>query len=297
MRRFWRGEKDLLGAFVTRLAGSSDLYEHSGRPPYCSINFITSHDGFTLSDLVSYKEKHNEANGEGNRDGDNNNHSDNYGVEGPTKRPEIENLRVRQIKNMLATLMLSQGIPMLVFGDEARRTQKGNNNAYCQDNAISWFNWDLVKQNAPLVRFASALINFRRDQPTVRRDHFLTGQPKFEGDLPDVSWFSALGTAVDWHGDDSTLTALLKAVEPEHDPEGAARDVLILVNATSEPREFILPPLAKGTRWRLFLDTAAAPPYDVYPDLDGPPPPRSRRLTLSYRSMCVFVADKRRNGK
>ncbi|HEX5106462.1 MAG TPA: glycogen debranching enzyme, partial [Pirellulaceae bacterium] len=113
-------------------------------------------------------------------------------------------------------------------------------------------------------------------------------------DLPDVSWFSALGTAVDWHGDDSTLTALLKAVEPEHDPAGAARDVLILANATSEPREFILPPLAKGTRWRLFLDTAAATPYDVYPEMDGPPPPRSRRLTLSYRSLCVFVAEKGR---
>jgi isoamylase len=294
MRRFWRGDKGLLGAFVTRLAGSSDLYEHAGRPPYCSINFITSHDGFTLNDLVSYKEKHNEANGEGNRDGDNHNCSDNYGIEGPTKRPEIENLRLRQIKNMLATLMLSQGVPMFVAGDEFRRTQKGNNNAYCQDNPISWVNWDLVKQNAPLVRFASALINFRRQQPTVRREHFLTGKPKFEGDLPDVSWFSALGTAVDWHGDDSTLTALLKAVEPEHDLEGAARDVLILVNATSEPREFILPPLAKGTRWRLFLDTAAATPYDVYPDMDGPPPPRSRRLTLSYRSMCVFVADKGR---
>ena len=293
-RRFWRGDKGLTGAFVTRLAGSSDLYEQSGRPPGCSINFITSHDGFTLSDLVSYKEKHNEANGEGNRDGDNNNCSDNYGVEGTTKRPEIENLRVRQIKNFLATLMLSQGVPMMVMGDECRRTQKGNNNAYCQDNDISWFNWELVQQNESLLRFASALIKFRRSQPTVRREHYLTGKPAFEGDLPDVSWFSALGTAVDWHGDDATLTALLKAVEPEHDPLKQSRDVLILVNASTQPREFILPPVAKGTRWRLLLDTAAAPPYDVYPDLDGPPPPRSRRLTLSYRSMCVFVAD---NGR
>ena len=291
VRRFWRGDKGLLGSFVTRLAGSSDLYEHAGRLPYCSINFITSHDGFTLNDLTCYKEKHNEANGEGNRDGDNNNSSENYGVEGATKRPEIENLRIRQIKNMLATLMLSQGIPMIVAGDECRRTQKGNNNAYCQDNEISWFNWDLVQQNSSLVRFASALIKFRCSQPTVRREHFLTGKPKVEGDVPDVSWFSALGTAVDWSGDDSTLIALLKAVEPEHDPEGKARDVMVLVNASSEPREFILPPLAKGTRWRLLLDTAAAPPYDVYPDFDGPPPPRSRRLTLSYRSMCVFVAD------
>jgi len=290
-RRFWRGDKATLGSYVTRLAGSSDLYEHAGRPPAASINFITSHDGFTLNDLVSYKEKHNEANGEGNRDGENHNYSDNYGVEGPTKRPDIEALRVRQIKNFLATLMFSQGVPMMVMGDECRRTQKGNNNAYCQDNETSWFNWDLVKQHEHLIRFASALIKFRRNQPTIRRDHFLTGKPKFDGDLPDVSWFSALGTAVDWHGDDSTLIALLKKVDVEHDPEGKARDVLLLVNATTEPREFILPPLAKGTRWRLFFDTAAATPYDVYVDLDGPPPPRSRRLTLSYRSMCCFVAE------
>ncbi len=294
VRRFWRGDKGLMGAFVTRLAGSSDLYEHSGRHPYCSINFITSHDGFPMSDLVSYKDKHNEANGESNADGDNNNYSDNYGHEGPTKRADIENLRVRQIKNFLATLMLSQGVPMMVMGDECRRTQKGNNNAYCQDNDTSWFDWGLVKQNDSLIRFASALIKFRRSQPTLRRELFLTGKPKFEGELPDVSWFSALGTAVDWHGDDATLIALLKAVEPERDPDNLSRDVLILVNASQQPREFILPPVAKGTRWRLFLDTAAAPPYDVYPEFDGPPPPRSRRLTLSYRSMCVFVADQGR---
>ena len=292
IRRFWRGDKGKLGSFVTRLAGSSDLYEHAGRAPFCSINLVTSHDGFTLSDLVSYKEKHNEANGEGNRDGDNNNYSDNYGVEGPTKRHEVEETRQRQIKNFLATLMLSQGVPMIVAGDECRRTQKGNNNAYCQDNEISWFDWSLVERNADLVRFAQAVMKFRRSQPTVRRDHFLTGKPKIEGDLPDVSWFSALGTAVDWHGDDSTLIALLKRVDPEHDPERKARDVLLLVNATGEPREFILPPVAKGTSWRLFIDTAAAPPYDVYPDMDGPPPPRSRRLTLSFRSLCCFVSAK-----
>jgi glycogen operon protein len=281
----------MLGPYVTRLAGSSDLYEHAGRPPYCSINFITSHDGFTLNDMVSYRDKHNEANGEGNRDGDNNNYSDNYGVEGVTNRPEIEALRVRQIKNMLTTLMLSQGVPMFVAGDECRRTQQGNNNAYCQDNQVSWFDWSLIEKNKDLVRFTQALCHFRRIQPTVRRELFLTGRPKVEGALPDVSWYSALGTAVDWSGEDMTLSCLLKKIDPEHDPQGQARDVLLLVNATSEPREFILPPVAKGTRWRLFLDTAAAPPYDVYPDLDGPPPPRARRLTLSYRSLCCFVSE------
>ena len=292
VRKLWRGDQGMMSHFVTRVAGSSDLYGHSGRAPFCSINFVTSHDGFTMNDLVSYREKHNEANGEGNRDGDNNNESDNYGVEGPTKKKEIDQLRQRQIKNMLATLLLSQGVPMIVMGDECRRTQKGNNNAYCQDNDVSWFDWNLVNEHADMVRYAQALIKFRRAQPTVRREHFLTGQPLVEGGLPDVSWYSALGTAVDWNNDDGTLTCLLKAPGPEHDPKGAARDVLLLVNATGEPREFILPPVAKGTQWRLFIDTGAESPNDVYPEYDGPPPPRSRRLTLSYRSLCCFIAAK-----
>jgi glycogen operon protein len=188
---------------------------------------------------------------------------------------------------MLTTLMLSQGVPMLVFGDECRRTQKGNNNAYCQDNETSWFDWSLVEKNADLVRFVQSLIHFRRQQPTVRRETFLTGKPEVAGALPDVSWYSALGTAVDWSGNDGTLICLLKA--PQDKP---AKDVLLLINATGSPREFILPPVAKGTAWRLFVDTAADPPSDVYPNYDGPPPPRSRRLTLSYRSLCCFVAAK-----
>ena len=289
MRRFWRGEGHMLGAFATRLSGSSDLYEHSGRPPFCSINFITSHDGFTLNDLVSYRDKHNEANGEGNRDGDNANYSDNYGVEGPTRRVEIERLRVRQIKNLLTTLMLSQGVPMFVAGDECRRTQRGNNNAYCQDNEISWFDWSCVERNSDLVRFCQAISHFRRSQPTVRRERYLTGTPETPGALPDVSWYSALGTAVDWNGADQTLICLLKAPNAA-DSDLPPRDVLLLVNASGAPREFIIPPVAKGTDWRLFVDTAADSPNDVYPNFDGPPPPRSRRLTLSYRSLCCFVA-------
>jgi len=169
VRAFWRGDDGTLGALATRLAGSSDLYEHDGRPPFCSINFITSHDGFTMNDLVSYKEKHNEANGENNCDGDNHNISDNYGAEGPTRKKSINTIRTRQIKNMLTTLLLSQGVPMLVSGDEVRRTQKGNNNAYCQDNDTSWFNWRLVEKHSNLLRFVRSLIHFRRRQPTVRR--------------------------------------------------------------------------------------------------------------------------------
>ncbi|GIW94020.1 MAG: glycogen operon protein GlgX homolog [Pirellulaceae bacterium] len=291
VRRFWRGDAGMLGAFATRLSGSSDLYEHAGRPPYCSINFVTSHDGFTMNDLVTYREKHNEANGENNRDGENNNYSENYGVEGPTRRREISEVRARQIRNFFATLLLSQGVPMFVAGDECRRTQRGNNNAYCQDNEISWFDWNLVEEHQDLVRFVKALCHFRRQQPTVRRKRFLTGIPPRPGALPDVSWYSPLGTAVDWHGD-LALIALLTAPEPEEDPEQRAADVMLLVNATASAREFILPPVAKGTRWRLFIDTAAKPPYDVYPDLDGPPPPESQRMVLAGRSLCCYVAER-----
>jgi len=291
MRRFWRGDHGMLGAFTTRLAGSSDLYEHAGRPPHCSINFVTSHDGFTMNDLVTYRDKHNEANGEGNRDGENNNSSENYGVEGPSRRLIIDQLRLRQIKNILATLLLSQGVPMLVAGDEARRTQKGNNNAYCQDNPLSWFDWRLVEKHAGLVRFVKSLIHFRRGQPTVRRQRYLTGRATSEDALPDVSWYSSLGTAVDWGGD-STLIALLKAVEPEHDLAGAARDVLIMVNATSESREFIIPPVAKGMQWRLFVDTSEETPHDIFPELDGPPLTADGKHLMPFRSLCCYVADK-----
>jgi isoamylase len=286
VRGFWRGDADQMGSFITRFSGSSDLYEGAGRPPHCSINFVTSHDGFTLNDLTCYREKHNEANGEGNRDGDNNNISDNYGVEGPTRRTVVSELRGRQVRNMMASLVLSQGVPMIVSGDEIRRTQHGNNNAYCQDNEISWFDWDLVDEHQDMLRFTQALIHFRRGQPTVRRKQFLTGRPEQSGELPDVSWYSALGTAVDWESGDPAFISLLKAAA--HVPN--SKDILLLVNGSGDQREFILPPVAKGTKWRLFIDTAAPAPADVYPEYDGPRPPRSRRLKLAYRSMCCYVA-------
>jgi isoamylase len=192
---------------------------------------------------------------------------------------------------MLATLLLSQGVPMFVYGDEARRTQRGNNNAYCQDNEISWFDWNLVGQNKDLVRFVQGLIDFRRNQPTVRRKRFSRGSPSAKGGLPDVSWYSALGTAVDWGGDDAALIALLSAPLPEDDPLQQGRDVMLFFNATGQPREFIMPAVAKGTNWRLFIDTSAAPPHDIYPDRNGPPLPKSQRLTLTYRSLCCYVAE------
>ena len=290
VRGFWRGDSGTLGALATRLAGSSDLYEHDGRPPFCSINFITSHDGFTMNDLVSYKEKHNLANGEEGRDGDNHNISDNYGVEGPTRKKGINTIRLRQIKNMLSTLMLSQGVPMLVMGDEVRKTQKGNNNAYCQDNELSYFDWRLVEKNAGLLRFVQTLIQFRRDQPTVRRKSYLTGQPVDGRLIPDVSWYSPSGQPLDWGQQELAMVAYIAAPARVDDLEGLGRDLILMFNSTGQDREFHLPEIGRGMRWNLFLDTAGDSPNDIYPEIDGPMPPGGREIPMACHSMKVFVA-------
>ena len=289
-RGYWRGDGGTRGALATRLAGSADLYQPGGRPPCASINFITSHDGFTMNDLVSYREKHNLANGEDNRDGDNNNHSENFGVEGPTDQPIIDSLRLRQIKNMMSTLMLSQGVPMIVAGDEFRRTQKGNNNAYCQDNEISWLNWALQEKNTELTRFVRTLIQFRKNQPTVRRRTFLTGVPASNG-WADVSWYSALGTAVDWHSHELPIICLLAAPTPEEDPSGMGRDVLLMLNSSSAGCKFMIPAIARSRQWQMFMDTSLASPQDIYSDFDGPMLPESGSYTLPQKSMAVYVAN------
>jgi isoamylase len=288
LRRFWRGDPHMIGPLATRLAGSSDLYQPSGRRPYHSINFITSHDGFTLNDLVSYERKHNEANGENNQDGDNSNYSANYGVEGPTRSRSIQRLRLRQIKNMLASAMLSQGVPMLLFGDECRRTQRGNNNAYCQDNVISWFDWRRVRKHKGLLRFCQALIAFRKAEPTVRQTSFLTGRPVRPSGLPDASWYSPSGKPVDWTKDDGSLVCLLAAVPSRDKLLPPTHHVLLMCHAGSEPREFVAPPAAAGRPWRLFVDTAAESPADIFPDLDGPP--ISGPTRLESRSLVCYVA-------
>jgi len=291
LRQFWKGDRAMIGPLATRLAGSSDLYQPGGRQPYHSINFITSHDGFTLNDLVSYERKHNEANGEGNRDGDNHNLSCNYGVEGPTRRKSIEAIRARQIRNLLASLLLSQGVPMLLAGDECRRTQRGNNNAYCQDNAISWFDWRRAEKYDDLRRFCGALIHFRRNEPTVRQEHFLTGRPLREGGLPDVSWYDARGGPVDWSADGHSLTCLLGAVPPDEEGEtSGSHHVLLLCHAGAVPRPFHLPAVARELAWRLLINTAARPPGDVFPALDGPEPPRDGIVPLEGRSLVCYVA-------
>jgi glycogen operon protein len=287
-RRFWRGDQGTLGDFATRLAGSSDLYAPF-RQPYHSINFITSHDGFTVNDLVTYTRKHNQLNGENNRDGDNNNYSDNYGIEGPTNRRAIERIRGRQMRNFLSTLFLSQGVPMLLSGDECRRTQCGNNNAYCQDNEISWFDWELVETNVDLVRFTQALIGFRKKQLTLRRSNFLKGEPTAPGMLPDVSWFSAEAGAVDWSSDDLSLTCLLAAPQAQNMDE-TPRHVLLMCHAGSLPRDFSVPGPARWIKWRQFINTSAESPADIFPNLDGPELVPDRKLTLLDHTLVCYVS-------
>jgi isoamylase len=291
VRRVWRGDSGMLGALATRLSGSSDLYQSGGRPPYCSINFVTSHDGFTMNDMVSYNHKHNLANGEDNRDGDNNNHSFNYGVEGPTDRKPIDGLRLRQIKNMMTTLLLSQGVPMLVAGDEFRRTQQGNNNAYCQDNEISWIDWKLTETNAELLRFTQALIAFRKSQPTLRRESYLTGKSASPDQLPDVSWYGPLGTAVDWH-QSQQMTCLLTKPVKKLDPQGIGRDVMIMFNTGEMASEFQVPVVARERKWRLFLDTAEDSPKDIFPDSSGPLLNKRQRIVLPSKTTMVYVTEK-----
>ena len=303
VRRYWRGDYAQTGHLATRLAGSSDLYGDEDRQPYHSINFVTSHDGFTLNDLVTYREKHNEANGEGNSDGDNNNFYDNYGVEGPSRKRDIVAFRGRQVRNFLATLLLSQGVPMLVSGDECRRTQRGNNNAYCQDNSISWFDWSLVEKEQDLVRFVRELIRLRRDNPTLRRRTFLKGGTSGEGHLPDVEWFSAEGAHVDWYAADSSLACFFAAPTPETleteddadagDGEGTARHVLIFCHAGTLPRTFQFPqtPAVAQLPWRLVVHTGHKPPADVTAFEEAAAVDVSQPVELPPRGLVCMVAD------
>jgi glycogen operon protein len=303
VRRFWRGDAAQTGHLATRIAGSSDLYAEHGRQPCHSINFVTSHDGFTLSDLVSYREKHNEANGEGNRDGDNNNFSDNYGAEGPSRKPDIEAVRARQIRNMLATLLLSQGVPMLLFGDECRRTQRGNNNAWCQDNDVSWLDWSLVESNAGLVRFVRELVRFRLGTPTLRRRTFLTGSTTGAESLPDVEWFGAGGEPIDWHAADGGISCFFAAPTRERlvagnnleagGIAGVPRHVLIVAHAGSEPASIVLPQPAtvRSLPWRLFVHTGQPAPNDIFADGLGPPVDMTKPLELPGRSLVCLVAN------
>jgi glycogen operon protein len=287
-RRYWRGDMGMSGPMATRLAGSADLYQSSGRKPYHSINFITSHDGYSLNDLVSYERKHNQANREDNCDGDNNNYSANYGVEGPTRRRPILELRRRQAKNMMASLLLSNGTPMIVSGDEVMRTQRGNNNAYCQDNATSWFDWKLLDRNAEMLRFCRELIAFRKSQPNVRRATFLTGQPNGNGEFPDVSWYGANGLPVHW---DTTFHSLLCVFGTTGLDDPLKRNIMLFLHAGSASQTFCVPHVVQSRTWRLLVNTAAQAPDDIHPGAEGPMLPTGGKLVLPHHTLVCYVAD------
>ena len=294
VRDFWRGE---LGAMklADRLCASASFFNNQGRKPWACVNFITAHDGFTLNDTVSYNEKHNEANGEENRDGTSDNHSWNCGAEGPTNDPEINELRMRQMRNMLATLLLSQGTPMILAGDEFGRTQGGNNNAYCQDDDISWVDWNLRRENAALVSFAGRIAALRHKYPILRRNLFLNGQYIEELGVRDVTWIGMSGEQMseeDWQAPSLHCFGMLldgRAQTSGIKRPGKEATILIVVNGRESTMEFTLPECTGNCRWSLLVDTQEEEPaesamFDV-----------GTRYPVAGRSLLVFVRESEAN--
>jgi glycogen operon protein len=280
VRDFWRGQPATTGEFASRLSGSSDLYETSARRPVASVNFVTCHDGFTMADLVSYNTKHNEANGDGNTDGTNDNRSWNCGTEGPTDDPAVNALRDRQVRNFLVTLFCSQGVPMLLAGDELGRTQRGNNNAYCQDNEISWVDWEAANEHGDLIDFTCALIALRREHPVFRRRRFFSGElPGVSGtEVRDISWLTAAGTEMtvdDWRSGYARSLAVLLNGDAITEPGSRGETItdqsfLLLFNAGDEPVTFTLPGGDRASGWQVVADTAE-PAGHISPAGDATP--------------------------
>jgi glycogen operon protein len=268
VRRFWRGDEGTVSEFATRLCGSSDLYESSNRRPYASVNFVTAHDGFTIEDLVSYNEKHNEANGEDNRDGESNNLSWNCGAEGPTDDAQVIELRERQKRNLVATLFLSQGVPMLRGGDELSHTQQGNNNAYCQDNEISWLDWNLDERREDFLEFVATVAGLKRRHPVLHRPKFFQGRPIRGTDVKDIIWLDPSGEEM---ADEAWNAGFVRSIGvrlagdaigevDEHGERLAGDTMLLLFNADGNPIDFRLPPHAAEEHWELLFDTAQRRP-------------------------------------
>ncbi|MCA0322877.1 MAG: glycogen debranching protein GlgX [Actinobacteria bacterium] len=291
VRDFWRGVPATLGEFASRLTGSSDLYEHSSRKPIASINFITAHDGFTLRDLVSYNEKHNDANLEGNRDGESHNRSWNCGAEGPTDEAAINHLRARQQRNFLTTLLLSQGVPMIAHGDELGRTQDGNNNVYCQDNELSWVDWVLTDEQKQLLAFTKTIVALRANHPVFRRRRFFAGSADHGGEshLGDIYWLKASGDLMsesDWAAGEARLMGMWLNGSAIPEPDGRGRrilddDFLIIFNAGADDAAFTLPTGAWGGTWSIEVDTGA----DV---IDGECHGAGSALPVGGRSIIVL---------
>jgi isoamylase len=292
VRAYWNSDGGLVDELAYRLTGSSDLYEHGGRRPYASINFVTAHDGFTLRDLVSYDEKHNEANGEANGDGENHNLSHNYGVEGPTDDVEIRRIRAWQRRNIMATLLLSQGVPMILSGDEMGRTQGGNNNAYCQDNELSWLDWEFSILDRNFLAFVRRMMRLRKEHPAFRRRRFFQGRELRGADAKDITWLTPAGremTDEEWNNSFARSLGLQMSglLEGEYDAQGRPEvddDFLLLFNADQEEVTFQIPPFPEEARWEVFMDTA----YSAGLKPDGFLKPGGV-YTLKPRSMAVLV--------
>ena len=280
VRRFWRGDAGMKGTFATRIMGSADLYQRSDRSPEHTINFITCHDGFTLYDLVAYERKHNEANGEDNRDGADDNFSWNCGVEGETDHPEINRLRVRCRKSLAATLFLSLGVPMMLGGDEMERTQRGNNNAYCQDNEISWFDWSRKERAGELFEFYRNLIAFRAGNPVLRRSTYFQGRGgEVDPAAVDLCWYDSSGAHAAWDRSENTLACRI------HPEENGGVGLYLMFNGTLNAVSFTLP----AGPWRLRINSAAAPPEDYFTDRDAPPVDRPI-LPVAAKSVMVLAS-------
>ena len=291
VRAYWKGEGGVIGDLAYRLTGSSDLYEHSGRRPYASINFVTSHDGFTLQDLVSYNDKHNEENGEDNRDGEDHNLSWNCGVEGPTDDPEIRALRARQQRNFFATLLLSQGVPMIRAGDEMAHSQQGNNNAYCQDNEISWLDWSRLDEHEDLLNFVRRLIELRQQHPAFRRRHFFQDRSLKGAEAQDIRWLDPSGAEMsdeDWDQQFARCLGYLMSGGELRETDAYGNSLsddtfLLLLNASNEKIAFELPDSEGGKDWRLLLDTSRPEAEE------GAPHPPASDYPLAARSLVLLT--------
>jgi len=275
VRRFWRGDDGMLGLFASRICGSADIYTRSGKGPEGSINFVTCHDGFTLNDLVSYGSKHNKANGESNRDGADANFSENCGVEGKTADAGVETLRKGQIKNFLLTLFISRGVPMLLGGDEFRRTQGGNNNAYCQDNETSWHDWSCLKRHGDIFRFTCGMIDFRRAHPILSKEQFYTDA--------EIQWFGPQGRLPNWADPKEKQFACLI-----HEDE--QRALCLMFNAGADAVDFTLPPVLPGVQWYLAVDTSRSAPLDLFAAGEEPLWEDPHAYRLSPRSSAILLA-------
>ncbi|MEO8070845.1 MAG: glycogen debranching enzyme GlgX, partial [Acidobacteriota bacterium] len=286
-RNFWRAAEPA-GPLAPRLCASADVFKHNGRRPWASINFITAHDGFTLHDLVSYTDKHNDANREGNTDGTLNNNSWNCGVEGPTDDPEVNALRGRQMRNLLMTLLFSQGVPMLVAGDEMGRTQQGNNNAYCQDNEVSWVDWERAREWQPLTSFVQRLIALRQSTPVFRVSHFLTAELHASSGFKEVTWINTEGTEIrDEQWTDPHMHCFGMLIDlPASNDERTLRDgatVILVFNSHHDVVNFTMPTPPDGTHWELTVDTNT-------PDVTAPRPfPSPARMMMTARSCVLFT--------